>query len=60
MVLFIFLFEASVTAVAITVDADGKVVACELDTAQNKVSYTAEGKAVANKEFKTKYELGDA
>ena len=49
---------ATVTAAVITVDADGKVVACQLDTMDNKVSYTAEGKAVANTEFKTKYEAG--
>ncbi len=49
---------ATVTAAVITVDADGKVVACQLDTMDNKVSYTAEGKAVANTEFKTKYETG--
>ena len=49
---------ATVTAAVITVDADGKVVACQLDTMDNKVSYTAEGKAVANTAFKTKYEQG--
>ncbi len=51
---------ATVNAAVITVDADGKVVACELDTMDNAVSYTAEGKAVANTEFKTKYEIGSA
>lgn len=51
--------EANITAAVITVDADGKVVACQLDTAQNKVKYTIEGKAVANDGFKTKYELGN-
>ena len=49
---------ATVTAAVITVDADGKVVACQLDTMDNKAAYTAEGKAVANTEFKTKYEQG--
>ena len=49
---------ATVTAAVIMVDADGKVVACQLDTMENKASYTAEGKAVANTSFKTKYETG--
>ena len=49
----------SITAAAITVDADGKVVACDVDTADITVSYTSEGKAVANDSFKTKRELGD-
>lgn len=49
--------NAAITAAAITVDAEGKVVACQLDTADNTVKYTSEGKAVAG-DFKTKYELG--
>ena len=49
-----------ITAAAVTVDADGKIVACDLDTLQIKAAYTTEGKAVANTEFKTKRELGDA
>ena len=52
--------EVAITAAAITADADGKVVACQLDTAQNTVKYTSDGKAIANESFKTKYELGDA
>jgi hypothetical protein len=35
-------------------------VACDLDTLQIKAAYTTEGKAVANAEFKTKREQGDA
>ena len=50
--------NVAITVAAITVDADGKVVACQLDTADNTVAYTSEGKAIANGEFKTKYELG--
>ncbi len=51
--------SAAITFAAITVDGDGKVVACQLDTADNTVKYTADGKAVSNSEgFKTKYELG--
>lgn len=50
--------KIDVTVAAVTVDADGKIVACALDTASNTVAYTADGKAVANTEFKTKYEAG--
>lgn len=52
--------KVAITAAAVTVDADGKIVACALDTADITVKYTAEGKAVANGEFKTKYEMGTA
>ncbi len=50
--------KLDVTYAAVTVDANGKIAACELDTASNTVNFTADGKAVANNEFKTKYELG--
>ena len=50
--------KIDVTVAAVTVDADGKIVACALDTASNTVGFTADGKAVANTEFKTKYEMG--
>lgn len=51
--------KVDVTIAAVTVDKDGKIVACALDTASNTVKFTADGKAVANTEFKTKYELGN-
>ena len=51
--------KVAITAAAITVDAAGKVVSCDLDTADITVSYTGEGKAIANDGFKTKAELGD-
>ena len=47
-----------VTVAAVTVDADGKIVSCALDTASNTVRFDATGKAIANAAFKTKYELG--
>lgn len=50
--------KLDVTVAAVTVDKDGKIVACALDTASNTVKFTADGKAVANAEFKTKYEAG--
>ena len=50
--------QATFTAAVVTVDENGKIVACVLDTADNTVKYTNTGKAVANKEFQTKYELG--
>ena len=52
-------YISDVTYAAVTVDANGKIVACELDTASNTVNFTTDGKAVANNEFKTKYELGN-
>jgi len=51
--------KLDVTFAAVTVDAEGKIAACELDTASTTVKFTADGKAVANGEFKTKYELGN-
>ena len=50
--------KLDVTVAAVTVDADGKIVACALDTASNTVTFTTDGKAVAVTEFKTKYEMG--
>ena len=50
--------KLDVTFAALTVDADGKIAACELDTASNTVEFTNDGKAVANAEFLTKYQLG--
>ncbi len=51
--------KLDITFAAITLDNDGKIVSCALDTASNSVAFTAEGKAVAAAEFKTKYELGN-
>ena len=50
--------KLDVTVAAVIVDTDGKIVACALDTASNTVNFTADGKAVAKSEFKTKYEMG--
>ncbi len=50
--------KLDVTAAAVTVDKDGKIVACALDTASSTVNFTADGKAVAAGEFMTKYEMG--
>ena len=51
--------NAVATIAAVLLDADGKIVKCELDSADNKIAFTAEGKCVLAKEFKTKYELGN-
>ncbi len=48
-----------INAAVVTVDKDGKIVSCAIDTAANNVEYTADGKAVAATSFKTKYELGN-
>ena len=52
--------KATTNVAVVTVDAAGKIVACQLDTADATVAYTGDGKAVANESFATKYELGDA
>ena len=52
--------KLDVTVAAVTVDADGKILSCALDTASGTVNFTMDGKAVEAGEFKTKYELGDA
>lgn len=51
--------KVAITGAAVTVDADGKIVACVLDTADITVEYTNDGKAVAKESFATKYEQGD-
>ena len=50
--------QATHTVAAALVDNDGKIVKAFIDCADNKVGYTADGKAVANESFKTKYEAG--
>ncbi len=50
--------KVTTTAAALTVDKDGKVVACDLDTSDITVAFTSEGKGVANDGFKTKAEQG--
>ncbi len=50
--------SVDVTVAAVTVDADGKIVACRFDTMQSTVAYTTDGKAVGSPEAKTKRELG--
>lgn len=48
------------TVAAVLLDKDGKVISCALDTADNTVNFTNDGKAVKAADFKTKYEAGDA
>lgn len=50
--------QVTMTVAAVLVDANGKIVQCQIDCADNKVEFTADGKAVAKTEFKTKYEQG--
>jgi len=51
--------EVDSTVAVITADADGKVVACHIDVAQIKASYTADGKAVETADTRTKGEKGN-
>lgn len=48
----------TLSAAAVLLDAEGKIVKCKIDAADNTVYFTSEGKAVEAGEFKTKYELG--
>ncbi len=52
--------EVNTTMAATAFDADGKVVATIIDTAQTKVNFDKDGKITTDKasEFKTKVELG--
>ncbi len=56
------LAEVNSTVAAVTVDKDGKIVKCEIDVAQTKINFSAEGKITTplDGEFKTKQELGEA
>ncbi|MBH1940410.1 hypothetical protein I5677_05800 [Mobilitalea sibirica] len=49
------------TVVAVLVGADGKILDVDIDTAQTKVNFSAEGKLVTdvNTTYKSKQELGD-
>ena len=51
--------KVAITAAVVLVNAEGKIVKCVLDTMDNEIAYTSEGKAIANASFATKYELGD-
>ena len=48
--------EFNTTAVAVLLDAQGKIVKIDVDTAQIKTAWTTEGKVIATEEFRTKYE----
>ena len=50
--------KLTVTAAAVLLDKDGKIVKAVIDCADSAVKYTAEGKAEKAGEFKTKYEQG--
>lgn len=52
--------QADVTMAAVTVDADGKIVECVIDSVQSKIEFDAKGQLTTDvaTEFKTKNELG--
>lgn len=50
--------EAVINVASVLLDAEGKIVKCVIDTADNTISYTSEGKAVVIDSFRTKYEKG--
>lgn len=51
--------EAVITVAAVLLDKDSKIVKCVIDTADNVVNFTTDGKAETAEAFKTKYELGN-
>ena len=51
--------EVNTTVVAVLVDDSGKIVSADLDMAQIKMGWTAEGTGVDAANLKTKYELGN-
>ncbi len=55
------LAEADSLAAAVLVTSDGKILACNIDSVQSKISFTADGKLKTDKTttFKTKQELGE-
>ncbi|MBE6748600.1 MAG: hypothetical protein E7557_05125 [Ruminococcaceae bacterium] len=50
--------EFNTTAVAVLLDAEGKIAAIDLDTAQIKTAWTSAGKVIAVEDLRTKYEKG--
>ncbi len=54
------LAQVDSVAVAVTVDKDGKIVKCEIDTAQTKINFSKDGKILSDlkAEIKSKQELG--
>ena len=50
--------ELVTTAVAVLLDADNKIVAIDLDSAQIGAAWTSAGKAIATEDLSTKYEKG--
>ncbi len=56
------LAQVDSTVAAVMVDKDGKILKCDIDVAQTKINFSAEGKVTTplDNEFKTKKELGEA
>ncbi len=50
--------EFNITAVAVLLDAEGKIVAADLDSAAISSAWTSKGKLIATEDFRTKYEKG--
>ena len=55
------LAQTDSVVVAVTVDKDGKIVKCAIDTAQTKINFSKEGKILSDlkAEYKSKQELGN-
>ena len=51
--------KASVTAAAVLLDKDGKIVKCTIDSMENNMGFTSEGRFIEAGEYRTKYEQGN-
>lgn len=54
--------QSEMSFAAVTVDAEGKIVACTIDALQTKITFSKDGKITTapDTQFQTKNELGDA
>ena len=50
--------KAAITAAAVLLDKDGKIIKCTIDVMENNLSFTSEGKFIEIGEYRTKYEQG--
>ena len=50
--------EVAANVAAVLLDSEGKIVKCDLDTADYILAFTSEGKYIANDDFATKAEQG--
>lgn len=52
--------EAEITVAAVLLDKNDKIVKCAIDSIENPMNFTADGKFEGANDLKSKYELGDS